>query len=251
VQFKLRLLVADDHDLVREALIRLFDRHPQFEVVAVAADADEAIDRAAATNPPIALLAHVYDWPVLRTSIAAWISVATCAFAAIVEGLCAGRGVRHFFESVRCPRYSPPLWLWSIIGGLYYLVFGFVIYRLLSKVPPSSLTWGALALTVAMMFGNGLSNLVIFRRRDLRLSRTIGNLYALLDILLLFLVSRLDAVTAWVLVPYLVYRAYAVWWGDALARLNPPSESVRSELGADHHDQASHGNSPRHSARRQ
>jgi tryptophan-rich sensory protein len=155
--------------------------------------------------------------------MAAWLSVVMCAVAALVEGLCAGRGVRRFFASVRAPRHSPPLWLWSIIGILYYFAFGFVLYRLLRHAPPSPLTWTTLALTVAMMLGNGLSNLVIFRRRNLRLSRTIGNLFAVLDSVLLLVVSRLDAVAAWVLVPYLAYRAYAVWWGSELARLNPSS----------------------------
>ena len=78
-----------------------------------------------------------------------------------------------------------------------------------------------LALIGAMMLGNALSNLVIFRARNLRLSRAIGDLYALLDVLLVFSVARLDAVSAWALVPYLGYRVYAVWWGHALAKLNP------------------------------
>lgn len=159
----------------------------------------------------------------LATGTAAWLSVVMCAVMAIIEALCAGRNVRLFFQQLRFPHYSAPLWLWSIIGGVYYLVFGFVFYRVVSHVPASVLVTSTLALIGAMMLGNALSNLVIFRARNLRLSRAIGDVYGFLDVLLLFLVTRLDAVAAYALVPYLAYRAYAVWWGHALARLNPAS----------------------------
>jgi tryptophan-rich sensory protein len=61
----------------------------------------------------------------------------------------------------------------------------------------------------------------IFRARNLRLSYVIGCIFAGLDTVLLALVSRVDVLAAWPLLPYLVYRVYAVWWGRALVRLNP------------------------------
>jgi tryptophan-rich sensory protein len=81
------------------------------------------------------------------------------------------------------------------------------------------------------MLGNGLTNLAIFRYHNLRLSCTIGNLYALLDLVLVVLVARLDRAAAWSLTPYLAYRLYAVWWGYAIAELNP-SPAAASAAGA-------------------
>lgn len=78
-----------------------------------------------------------------------------------------------------------------------------------------------MAVIVAMMVANGSSNLVIFRARNLRLRYVIGCVFAGLDVVLLALVSRVDVLAASSLVPYLVYRVYAVWWGRALVRLNP------------------------------
>ena len=89
-----------------------------------------------------------------------------------------------FFDTLRCPRYSAPLWVWSIIGGVYYAIFGFVAFRLLSAVPPSLLARAAVALIVAMMFANCLANLVIFRARNLHLSYLIGCGFAGFDLLL-------------------------------------------------------------------
>jgi tryptophan-rich sensory protein len=158
---------------------------------------------------------------VLSVSTAASVAVVLCVIVAVLEGICAGRNVRSFFGTLRFPRYSAPLWVWSIIGIAYYATFGFVAFRLLSAVSPSFLARTTLALLGAMMVGNALANLVIFRARNLHLSHLIGCVFAGLDVLLAGCVLSLDRFAGSVLVPYLVYRIYAVWWGRTLARLNP------------------------------
>jgi len=158
---------------------------------------------------------------VLSSTTAAWVAATLCAVAAALEALCAGRNVRSFFETMCFPRYSAPLWAWSIIGALYYAIFGYVVFRLLSCAPTSVLTGATLTLIVSMMVGNALANLAIFRARNLHLSYVIGCVFAVLDVVLFGLMVSLDSVAAWALAPYLVYRAYAVWWGRALVRLNP------------------------------
>jgi tryptophan-rich sensory protein len=71
----------------------------------------------------------------------------------------------------------------------------------------------ALALIVFMMLVNALTNYVIFRAQNLWVSFLIGSVFPVLDITLFVLVLFLDAVAALSLVPYLIYRVYAVWWG--------------------------------------
>ncbi|HMD35370.1 MAG TPA: response regulator transcription factor [Vicinamibacterales bacterium] len=51
-----RILVADDHAIVRQGLKLLIDSQPDMEVVAEAADGAAALDQAVATNPDIAIL---------------------------------------------------------------------------------------------------------------------------------------------------------------------------------------------------
>src|SRR5262245_47477995 len=114
----------------------------------------------------------------LSSVTAAWASVALCAIAATLEGVCAGRNVRAFFDTLRFPSYSAPLWVWSIIGAAYYASFGFVVFRLLSAAPGLPLAAATLTLIVAMMLGNALANLVIFRARNLHLSYVIGCVFA-------------------------------------------------------------------------
>jgi tryptophan-rich sensory protein len=173
----------------------------------------EQIDRAAAV--PLSCR-------VLTPTAAAWTSVTLCAVTATLEGMCAGGQVRAFFKTLRFPRYAVPLWVWSIIGVGYYVVFGFIVFRLLSTAAPSAFTAPALTLIVIMMVGNALANLVIFRARDLRFSYRIGWIFAALDVVLVAAVIRVDFVAAAPLAPYLLYRVYALWWARAILILNEP-----------------------------
>lgn len=140
--------------------------------------------------------------------------------AAALEGVCAGRNVKSFFSTLRFPPYSAPLWMWSIIGALYYVIFWFVAYRLL-RLDSSVIRNAALALVLFMMVVNALTNYIIFRARNLRISFAVGCLFPFMDIALLFCLVQVDIIAAWALGPYLIYRVYAVWWGYRLWELNP------------------------------
>ena len=140
--------------------------------------------------------------------------------AALLEGLCAGRNVKSFFAGLRSPRYSAPLWVWSIIGGVYYIIFWFLLYRLFRLQTDSFLKVIALTLIVFMMIVNALTNYIIFRARNLYLSFMVGIAFPIMDIALFACLLRLDELAAWFMIPYLCYRIYAVWWGYRLWRAN-------------------------------
>ena len=147
-------------------------------------------------------------------------SLGVCIVAAALEGVCAGKNVKSFFAKLRFPPYSAPLWLWSIIGGLYYLIFCFVLYRLLRLNSDSALRPLAFALILFMMIVNALANYIIFRAQNLRLNFVVGVLFPVMDIALFMCVVQLDKVAAWSLIPYLLYRIYAVWWCYSLWKMN-------------------------------
>jgi len=52
----IRVLVADDEELIREALVGLLERESDIEVVATAADGRQAIDRALTHRPDVAVV---------------------------------------------------------------------------------------------------------------------------------------------------------------------------------------------------
>jgi two-component system, NarL family, response regulator NreC len=50
------ILLADDHDVVRESLRRMLEAHVEFSVVAEASDGKEAVDMAERQRPEVAVL---------------------------------------------------------------------------------------------------------------------------------------------------------------------------------------------------
>ena len=56
IPFPVRILVADNHDIVRRGLKLVMDRESDLEVVAEAADGAEAVERALATDVHLAIL---------------------------------------------------------------------------------------------------------------------------------------------------------------------------------------------------
>ena len=156
----------------------------------------------------------------MSATYAIMISLGACIIGAALEGVCAGKNVKAYYGVLRFPPYSAPLWVWYIIGGLYYAVFFFVIYRLLRYHGDAVLKHATLTLILFMMIVNAFWNYVFFRARNLFLAFVGGSLFPIIDIALLICLIQLDRVAAWSLVPYLLYRVYAVWWGYGLWKLN-------------------------------
>ena len=53
---KIRILLADDHNIMRRGLRLLLERQPEFEVVGEAADGRQAVEAVEATKPDVAVL---------------------------------------------------------------------------------------------------------------------------------------------------------------------------------------------------
>src|SRR5215510_14063098 len=52
----IRILIADDHDVVRSGLRRTVEAQPNWQVVAEAADGKEAVEKALETKPDVAVI---------------------------------------------------------------------------------------------------------------------------------------------------------------------------------------------------
>ena len=153
-------------------------------------------------------------------SYALLISLGVCVIAAALEGVCAGKNVKSYFAKLQFPPYSAPLWVWYIIGGLYYAICFFVIYRILRRDSDSALRHATFTLILFMMAVNAFWNYLFFRTQNLFHSLIVGILYPIITIALLICLIQLDKVAAWSLVPYLLYQIYAFWWGYGLWKIN-------------------------------
>lgn len=161
----------------------------------------------------------------MTNSYALIISTGVCVLAAALEGACAGNQVKSYFAKLRSPAYAPPFFVWIIIGVGYYATFFFVLYRVLNLNTDSILRIATISLTIFMMVANALWNYVFFRAQKLFVVFVTGSTAPLFDAALFICLLRLDTMAAWSLVPYLLYRAYAVYWGYALWKLNRTADS--------------------------
>ena len=59
-----RILIADDHEVVRSGLRKILEAHPDWEVVAEVADGRDAVRKVAETEPDVAVLD--YSLPLLN-----------------------------------------------------------------------------------------------------------------------------------------------------------------------------------------
>ena len=121
---------------------------------------------------------------------------------------------------LRLPRYALPLWIWSIVGLAYYILFFLVLTSLLGSLPTPGWTPAALGLAGILLAANATWNWVFFRKKDLRLSLTLFVPYVLAAIALGLVLVRLEnPLSLWYLL-YLAYLVYATWWGFQVWRLN-------------------------------
>jgi tryptophan-rich sensory protein len=164
----------------------------------------------------------------MSVTLAIFSSLGVCIAGAILEGLAAGNNVKPFFAKLRFPPYSAPLWVWYIIGALYYVICFAILYQLFRYNGDTSLWNLAFALVLVVMATNALWNYIFFRARNLWGAFLLGFPYALVAIGLFVCLIQFDKVAAWALAPYLIYLLYGAWWSYGLLKLNTPSKSQTS-----------------------
>lgn len=147
------------------------------------------------------------------------IALSICAVAAGIEGLCAGRDPMAQLKALKQPPWSPPTWMWVLIGLAWYAICFFALVRLLPHWPESRLP---IVLLIALMLANAAVNIPTFRMRRLDLAfYFFGPYWALLGTFL-WSVRPHDPPAFWAFAAYSVYQLYAAAWGYRLWRMNRP-----------------------------
>lgn len=151
------------------------------------------------------------------------ISLGICVISAILEGVLAGKNVKQYLAGLRRPSYSIPLWGWFAIGGLYYVIYCVVLYRILRHEGDATLRNIALTLLLLIMSVNAFWNYVFFRARNLFLSFFAFAPYPIFAVALFVCLVQFDQTAAGLVLLYLLYLVYATWWGYRLWNLNRSS----------------------------
>jgi len=152
------------------------------------------------------------------TGLAVWATaIALCVAAAVLEGIFAGKDPLSKLRSLRQPRWSPPIWLWIVIGLLWYAACLTGLVRLLPLYDAHQLP---VILLIAMMLANAVGNLLLFRMRHFDWAFLFMLLYVVLAAGFIWSASDVDRVTTLVFVGYFAYLPYAAAWIFRLWRLN-------------------------------
>lgn len=140
-----------------------------------------------------------------------------CVAAAVFEGICAGREPLKKLAQLRQPSWSPPVWLWVVIGLLWYGICFTALVRLL---PHYSTDPTPVRLLAVLMAVNAFSNVFLFRIGRLDLACLIFGPYWL--VLAAFIATALpvDGLSSGLFVIYAAYQSYAALWGWGLWTLN-------------------------------
>jgi len=160
----------------------------------------------------------------MSTTYAVLISLGICVASAITEGIGAGKDVKGFFAKLRQPPFAPPLWVWYIIGVVYYAMCFFLAYRILRHDGDEWIKYTALGLLLVYMGINAFWNFTFFRFRNMFLSFLVGLPYIPVAIGLLLCLWQTDRTAAFVFTPYLFYLIYATWLGYQNWQLNKDND---------------------------
>jgi tryptophan-rich sensory protein len=156
----------------------------------------------------------------MSTISAVLLSFLICGIASALEGLFAGKNVKSVMSKLRKPRFSPPFWLWVIIGVFYYLICFAILFRILRYSDNFGIRYTAFALLLLIMALNAFWNYFFFRRENLFAAAVLGAFYSVVAIVLFVCLWQFDYLAAYVLVPYLLYLIYAFYWSFRLLKLN-------------------------------
>lgn len=145
------------------------------------------------------------------------VSLVVCVVAAAAEGLCAGRQPMAQLKVLKQPSWSPPTWVWILIGLAWYGICFTALVRLLpfwqqQKMP--------VILLGALMLSNAAANIPAFRMRRLDLAFYFFFPYWLLLGAFVWSACLLDRLICTLFAIYVVYQLYAMAWGYQVWQMN-------------------------------
>ncbi len=148
------------------------------------------------------------------------IALSVCVVAALLEGVCAGTGVKAHMRNLKWPAYSPPLWGWYAIAVSYYAIIFSCAYRVLQHSSTTPFRNAALALLLSTVVLNALWNLLFFRAKNLAATFALSLCYSVVVVACWYCLSRFDRFAAAAIGLYGGYLFYANLWGYRVWRLN-------------------------------
>lgn len=167
---KIKILIADDHAIVREGLVALLKFEPDFEVLGLAVDGVEAVEKASQLSPDVILMdlvmpnmdgiAAIQEIHQANPQVAILVLTSFAeddqVFAAIKAGalgyLLKDAATPEIFEAIRCVKRGESSLHPSVAKKLL------LRYRTASSPPPLAETLTSREVQVAQLVAKGFTN---------------------------------------------------------------------------------------------
>ncbi|MEZ4735663.1 MAG: TspO/MBR family protein [Caldilineaceae bacterium] len=142
-----------------------------------------------------------------------------CLAAAIGGTLLVGNGLEGWFATLVKPALLIPLPLFYLVGGIYYLLFGVVLYRILTQLGGQTRTV-ALSWAITVMVLNELWNWVLFGWQSTQAGFVGIAIFLLPVVVLATLLWSQERLAAWLVLIYAGWVVYDLAWTYQLWQLN-------------------------------
>jgi benzodiazapine receptor len=90
------------------------------------------------------------------------VAIAICVLFALFGTALIGESLGNWYDALDKPWFLIPLWVFYIVGAVYYVLFATVLYRILAHVDDRRGRVTSLALTISVLFLNELWNYGFF-----------------------------------------------------------------------------------------
>jgi translocator protein len=131
-----------------------------------------------------------------------------------------GGSLEGWYEALEKPWFLVPLWVFYLIGALYYVIGITVLYRILVHVKEGRARLTCLSLALGVLLANELWNYAFFGLRS-TLAGFVGIALFLVPLTaLVFTLYRYERFSARLLSPYYLWVLYDLAWTYELWRLN-------------------------------
>ena len=141
-------------------------------------------------------------------------SIAICVLFALFGGALVGESLGTWYAGLEKPWFLVPLWVFYIVGFVYYVLFATVLYRILVHVGDRRGRANSLVLTIVVLFLNELWNYGFFG-----LQSTLVVFLVPLTALVVAL-RNYERFSATLVAVYWIWVLYDLAWTYELWRLN-------------------------------
>ena len=148
------------------------------------------------------------------------ISIGSILVIAILGNIFIGDALTSWYLSLTKPWFLVPLWFFIVIGIIYYIMGGTLLYRAQIYINDTKSKSNSILLIYTMLVANEIWNYIFFGLRNLFLGFIGLIAFFLIAVILSYTLRKNDKISFYIILPYLFWLIYDLIWTYALFIIN-------------------------------